>query len=218
MKKNVFILLLMILLVSCEGKKKAKNTEANTPEVSQTDVDESATKEVEKKEGTQKEGGNQIDVDTEALKEKIPVSNEELKEFFPDNLIGYKLGKITLGNEDMDGSVSMVNAEYKNEQGNDILLSVIDGAGEVGSALVYMTRLSSEDYKEDTVRGYKKTEEVNGYHTKQEVEKYKDRTSGKLSSLIDNRFLITLDSNNNTLEEIVKAFKALDFKELEDLD
>ncbi|MEW7293046.1 hypothetical protein [Aquimarina sp. 2304DJ70-9] len=157
-----------------------------------------------------------IEEEGEKLLKATPISNTELKTLLPESLSGYPRKKFSIGNQFM-ADVAMAEAEYENEDGNIISLSIIDGAGETGSAMIALSRLGfARDFEEQTNTGYKKSITINGYKAIEEVEKneYDDSEDSKIDVMVANRFIVSLEGSNVALQKIKKAIDELDLKTL----
>ncbi|GAA4277474.1 hypothetical protein [Aquimarina mytili] len=206
MKKTIIAMLSLALCMSC-GSDKQKEKEPGLFDIIDgvSDLNKLA-KEVE-----------EIEEEGEKLLKATPISNEELKAILPESLVGFTRKKFSVGNQFM-ADVAMAEAEYENEDGDMISLSIIDGAGETGSAMISLSRLGfSRDFEEQTDTGYKKSITLNGYKAVEEKEKdtYNDSEDSKIDLMIANRFIVSLEGNNVPLQKIKKSVNELDLKALE---
>ncbi len=205
MKKTILILLVICISASC-GKDKKEDKEPGLFEMIEgvSDLNKIA-KEAEK-----------IEEENDKLVKATPITNDELKELLPQSLIGYPRKKFSVGNQFMT-DVSMAEAEYENEDGNIISFSIIDGAGETGSAMITLSRLGfARDFEEESDRGYRKSSTIGGYKAIEEVEKddYEDSVNSKIDLMISNRFIVSLEGDKVSIEKLKKAVGELDLKSL----
>ena len=168
---------------------------------------------------------NQIAKEAEKIEEEndqliaaTPISNENMKKNLPETILGYPRTKFSVGNQFMP-DVSMGEAEYESENGAFISLSIIDGAGETGSAMVTLARLGfARDFEEQTDRGYRKSTTIKGYKAVEEVEKdpYDNRETSKIDLMVGNRFLISLEGDA-TIKQLREAVGEVDLDAFENL-
>ncbi len=209
MKKQIALIFLLGLLSFSCGKDKNKEKEPGLLDAIEgiSDLNKMA-KEAEK-----------IEEENEKLLTTTPISNEVLKNILPESLLGYQRKKFSVGNQFMP-DVAMGEAEYENENGDQISLSVMDGAGETGSAMITLARLGfARDFEEQSDRGYKKSTTINGYKAVEEVEKddYSDIENTKIDLMVTNRFLISIEGENISVNQLKKAVSELDLKSLEQI-
>ncbi|MEW7278082.1 hypothetical protein ABW636_05760 [Aquimarina sp. 2201CG1-2-11] len=161
----------------------------------------------------------QIEEDGSQLEKSTPISNELLRAIIPESLPEYSRKKIAIGNQ-LIPDISMAEAKYENENGDRIHFSIMDGAGETGSAMIAFARMGfSRDFEEETDTGYKKSSTINGYKGVEEVinNDYDNTTDTKIELLISKRFLITLEGNRLSVDKLKDFLDEFDLKELEKL-
>ncbi len=158
-----------------------------------------------------------IEEESDKLAKTAPISNEELKTFLPENLLGFARTKFSIGNQFVP-DMAAAEAEYENENQNIILFSILDGAGETGSAMVTFARLSfARDFEEQTETGFKKSNTINGFKAIEEVEKdsYTDGENSKIELLVANRFIVSFDGEGIPLKQLRKAVDEIDLTGLQ---
>ncbi|GAA4274743.1 hypothetical protein U6A24_21720 [Aquimarina gracilis] len=205
MKKAILLIISISLLISC-GKDKKKDEEPGLFEAIEgiSDLNKMA-KEAE-----------EIEEESNKLLKATPISNDELKAFLPETLVGFSRKKFSVGNQFMT-DVAMAEAEYEDDNGTMISLSVMDGAGETGSAMITLARLGfTRDFEEQSDLGYKKSVTVNGYKAIEEVQKddYDNSENSKVDLLISNRFIVTLEGEI-AIDQLKKGVKELNLNTLE---
>ncbi|GGX04101.1 hypothetical protein [Aquimarina muelleri] len=205
---KVLITLISILVLSSCGKDKKEEQEPGLFDIIEGVSDlRKVADEAEK-----------IEEDNEKLMNTKPISNEEIKAFLPEQILEYPRKKFSIGNQFMS-EIRMGEAEYESENGQKILLSIIDGAGEAGSSMIMLARLGfTQDFEEQNERGYKKSTTINGYKATEEIEKdaYNDGENSKIELLIANRFLVSMEGDQVSLNELKKGFSQLNSKKLEE--
>ena len=159
MTRIIITALSILFLISC-GKNKEKEEPGLLDVIEGVSDLNQIAKEAEK-----------IEEENDQLITATPISNENMKKNLPETILGYPRTKFSVGNQFMP-DVSMGEAEYESENGAFISLSIIDGAGETGSAMVTLARLGfARDFEEQTDRGYRKSTTIKGYKAVEEVEK-----------------------------------------------
>lgn len=148
------------------------------------------------------------------LLEKTPLTNDELKTLIPESLSGLKRMSFNVGSGQMMG-MNTAEADYSDDQNKSIDLTVMDGAGEAGSSVVgiYMMTLSV-DREEQTESGYSKTAKINGHRANVTENKGDDWVESEISTLVADRYLITLKGTGVALGELEKAFNELPLNKL----
>ncbi|KZS42566.1 hypothetical protein AWE51_03740 [Aquimarina aggregata] len=209
MNKIFLILIFITLFFSC-GKDKSKDKEPGLLDAIEgiSDLNKMA-KEVEN-----------LEEENDKLLKATPISNEKLKALLSEELIGFTRKTFTIGNQFMP-DVAMAEAEYENENGNIISLSIMDGAGETGSAMITLARLGfARDFEEQSERGYKKSTKINGYKAIEEVEEddYSDDLNSKIDLLISKRFIVSLEGQSIPVEQLKKAVDQIKLGVLNDIN
>lgn len=153
--------------------------------------------------------------DIEALQQKLqetePISREALRAAIPETLLGMKRTKLTLG----EGQLMNLNngsAEYSDEENvREVSLSITDGAGETGSALLLTSLYAlSMDVEEETEDGFRRTGEVGGHRAAFKQSKdYEGNPESEISVLVDDRFLISLKGENMDVDALKGAIDAI---------
>ena len=206
MKKVLIIIFSVSVLTSC-GRDNNKEKEPGLFDVIEgvSDLNKIA------------EEAEKIEEEGEKLLNATPISNSDLKSLLPENLSEYDRKKFSIGNQFM-ADVAMAEAEYENQNGDLISLSIVDGAGETGSAMIALSRLGfATDFEEETDRGYKKSTTIKGYKAVEETEKddYDDTENSKIDVIIANRFIVSLEGNHVSLPKLKDIITQIDLKTLE---
>ena len=197
--KNIVIAILLIgIFTSCENpvSKKIKETKQK---VSNTNK---AVKEMQN-----------MKEDMEALREITPLTNDEFKEWLPDEIngmkrTGYKAGQTAYI------QIAQVEATYQNEdKSKKLKIQVIDGAGEMGAAATAGFRMVfSQDFEEEDEYKIRKTVKRDGMKA---IEEYrKNNNNSEIQFMQDDRFYIKVNGTNMDLDETWDAIKELDTEDL----
>lgn len=206
-----FIIMLLVFGVAACGGKAEENEEPGMFESI------SAIKDFADNMEDMAEELDEIEEDADVLIKATPLTNDQLKAFLPEELQGLPRRSFTVGDQALL-SMATAEANYENEEGQSIDLSLMDGAGETGSAVIQMQRLGlSRDFEKQTEDGYEKSIDFEGYRGTEEYSKYRDVGNANLTVLVANRFVIALSAKDVSMEDLKKAARSLAFDELEDL-
>jgi len=229
MKKTIILTLVTLFFMSCGGESSEDNSSNSSSDNEQEQTTSSSTKEEKKSAGISDvisgisglKGmaavAEEMEEEGEKLLKATPMSNAELKKLLPENLIGYPRKKFSVGNGLMVG-LAQGEAEYEVDKKAraKIKLSIIDGAGEAGSAIVNMMRLGfAREFEEENESGYSKSTTIRGYKAIEEVRTRRDKTNSEFKMLVANRFLVQVEGKSVDVSEVKKAIDKLDFKTLE---
>lgn len=151
-----------------------------------------------------------IEAQMNALKEKTPVSNDELKKVLPETLEGLKRTSINLG-ESASIGVSSANATYQNDDASKTIeISILDGAGEAASSI---TGLAFYGFNQDSERitddMTEKTMEYKGQRAKLTESKFNDRQTSTIEWLHKKRYLMKVEGEGYSIDEVGKIMDNL---------
>ncbi len=148
---------------------------------------------------------NDVSKNIETLKKLTPLTNEELKQVLPERMMDLKRVELSVGDASMMNLVS-AEARYRGENNKDINLQIMDGAGEMGSAMISMLMMALNANKEKiTETGYEKSAEINGTKAIISEDTSGDNVNSKIQMIIKNRYLLTLSGNQIPYEELKSA-------------
>lgn len=216
MKKTSFLILLLsgLLIFSCGKSKAEKAKEADKPK------DESTFKKVGKAFNKAKSAKNiandmeDLQENIERLKEMEPISNADLKEFFPDKLIGLDRKSFSVSDSQSFINITRGEATYS-DGGHQIKITVTDGAGEGGAAIVPTAMIVlRRNTESESDKGFSKTTKKDGRAMKIDQNKNRDRTDSTMEFEVDNRFLVKLEGQNYSADELEEAYKDLEYDKL----
>ncbi len=143
-----------------------------------------------------------VNKNIENLKNLIPLTNEELKAVLPEQLLGLKRKELSVGDNAMM-NLSTAEAKYADEDNKRIKVEIVDGAGETGSAMVSIMVMGLNVNKEKTTEsGFEKSTEINGVKSIVSENKYGDNIKSKIQTVVKNRYLVTLEGEGFTYEEL----------------
>lgn len=156
---------------------------------------------------------DQLEEQTSALKKLTPLTNEELKAVVPETLNGLKRTSFTAGALAATG-LSSIDASYGDDS-KYVKVSIMDGAGESGSAIVSLVAMSLKMDTESESNGTKtKTTEVNGIRSITEDTKSDNSVRSSVKFLVKDRYAVSLDGEGYSLSELESFVKELDLSKL----
>ena len=143
-----------------------------------------------------------------------PLTNEELKTAIPDELIGLKRSKLSVGNQLV--ALSTAEATYTDADKNKkIELTIMDGAGETGSAFMSLRVMGlAMEREEETESGFSKITDIQGHRAEVKQNTYNEQTDSEIGFVAKDRYHISLQGSNMTLEELEGAVRQLNLSEL----
>lgn len=198
MKSICLATLAALLLVACDNpvSKKIKETKEQVTNSTK------AVKEVTK-----------MQDDILELQEMEPLTNEELKSWLPDEVLGMKRIGFKAGQMGIV-QIASVEATYANEdKSKKFKIEVIDGAGAMGAtATAAMRMLLTQDFEEETEYKTRRSVTKNGMKA---IEEYrKEQNNSSIEFMRDKRFYMKATGTNMDIEE---TWDAIDEIEVEDL-
>ncbi|MBF6597378.1 MAG: hypothetical protein ITF98_04035 [Fermentimonas sp.] len=150
----------------------------------------------------------------ERLVAETPRTNDELKAMFPETLAGLKRSSFSVGETQMMGMGSG-QATYSDDDGKTVALSIMDGAGETGSSMVAMYAITlAMETEQQTENGYTKTTKFNGNRATVSENKYDDNVNSEITTLVSDRYLVSLKGSGLSLNELEKFYNEINLKSL----
>lgn len=197
MKNTVIVIMALVSFIACKKEtrdqlKKAKQEVSN------------ATKIIS--------NAKEIQEESAKLKEVTPLTNEELKTWLPEKVAdlsrtGFKVGKTGYMN------VASIEGTYKAEDGRELRVEIMDGAGEIGSALmVGMGAASKMEVEEEDERKHLQTITKNGVKAKQTY--YKKRDDTELQFIYSGRFMVIVRAKDTKPEKTWELVEKLNLESL----
>ena len=194
MKKVMLIALALATITACKDNPVSKKIKETKENVSNT---KKAVEEI-----------NEIQKDIQELQEEEPLTNEELKEWLPEEIAGMKRTGYKAGHMGVM-KIASIEGTYSNEdKSKKFKVEVIDGAGVMGaSATAGMRMILSQDFEEEDEYRSKRTVKKNGVKA---IEQYvKNNNKSTLEFLQDERFYIKVTGTNLDVEETWDAVDEL---------
>lgn len=198
MKSICLATLAALLLVACDNpvSKKIKETKEQVTNSTK------AVKEVTK-----------MQDDILELQEMEPLTNEELKSWLPDEVLGMKRIGFKAGQMGIV-QIASVEATYANEdKSKKFKIEVIDGAGAIGAAATTAMRMRlSQEFEEETE--YKTERSVTKKGMKAIEEYRKEQNNSTIEFMRDRRFYMKATGTNMDIEETWDAIDEIDVEDL----
>ena len=198
--KNLMMSILALTLLSCT-KKETKTEEKSgglSDLVSGVKNYSNLTKSVD-----------EVSKNVEVLKNTQPLSNDELKAILPETLLGLKRTEISVGDTAML-SLSSVDAKYKSDDHRSIDVQIMDGAGEMGSAMVSSMMMGLSGNREKTTEtGFEKTTEIDGMKALISEEKREDDVKSEIQIVAKKRYFLSIKGEGFSYEELKKVFSEI---------
>lgn len=203
--KKLIIALLLFSVVACKNKEVEKDSEPGLMEsvqkVNKLNKAADSLKEYEKQ--------------TEKLKAMKPVSTEVFKEILIEEIGGLIRSSYNAGTASMVG-LSSAEAKYDGPNNENVKISILDGAGESGSALIALTHMTiAMDMESIEGTKTKKTEVFDGIRYLTENDSNPDSPiSATITYIFNNRFQISLEATKMSLKDLKVFAKNLDLAKL----
>lgn len=142
-----------------------------------------------------------------------PLSNDELKAWMPEQLMGMKRTSYSIGSGGYINLTSL-DATYSNsDESKKIKLNLIDGADSLAAGVIGLVRMALaqnfERVDENSVEKTMKKDDIKAI-----VKYQKDHSRSSLKLLVKNRFLLTLEGTNESVDALWEAIDRLDVDEL----
>lgn len=153
---------------------------------------------------------------TEALKKLEPIKSDVYKTVLVENLGDLARTKYSAGNNAAAAGLSTAEATYSNTEGKTVKVTIFDGAGEMGSAMITMLHMTISMGME-SIEGTKtkQTEEINGNMCTTENDTNPDSyNSSAINFIYNDRFQVSLEGNKIQLDELKTYLKQLDLSNL----
>ena len=208
-RKGITALLVAGILAACGGNKNEENTtEENEPGLSETI---SGLKNL----STLSDKAADMESTQQKLAALTPLTNDELKGAVPDGLLGLKRSKLSVGNNQLV-TLATAEATYTDADKNkEIELTIMDGAGETGSAFMSLRIMGlSMEREEETESGFSKITNIQGHRAEVKQNTYNERTDSEIEFVAKDRYHIALKGSNITLEELEGAIGQLNLGQL----
>lgn len=164
-----------------------------------------------------KNSANKIEEVQAKLSQAVPISNDALRQFFPETLNGWRRTEYAAGNPLYTVELTEGRAIYA-EGEKEIGLQLTDGAGEMGSSIVSLAAAGLlSDFEKETAYDITKHEKVNGIvaATKETKNHENQPQEASITFVYHDRYLVKLEGTGVTLAELKKIVPALRLDQLQ---
>lgn len=183
-----------ILAASCNSKPKNNVTITSKDGKETVSINANALKE------TAEESKNKM----EELQKLTPLSNDELKAFFPEELGGMKRNSFNVQNA---MGAAMGEARYKADDTTDVKVSIIDCAGNAGAGIYSLQYLTMMNIEREDDNEIGKTIDFNGSKAFESIKK--NRNEATLTYFAKDRLMVTLEGENVNIDQLKQFASSL---------
>ncbi|MDQ6478475.1 hypothetical protein [Dyadobacter sp. LHD-138] len=202
MKKRLILTLTLasVFLLSGCGSKKQENEEKEEPKNAVDALQQLADK--------AKNMQNKEPVD--------PVDFRKLKELLPEKAAGLSRKEASgEKNGAMGFTISRAEAKYADESNASVHVEIFDTGGVAGVATMALAAWTMADIDKETETGYEKTTKIEGYKG---YEKYNNESkSGEINVLVADRFVVNVNGDNVTMDQLKGILADMNLDKLSDL-
>jgi uncharacterized protein YceK len=200
MKKSILVLTFasVLMLSGCGSKKQEEEQEASKSTVEALQQFADKAKDMQNKEPVD------------------PVDFRKLKELLPEKAAGLAR-KESSGEKNgaMGFTISRAEAKYADESNTSVHVEIFDTGGVAGVATMALAAWTMADIDKETDNGYEKTTKIEGYKG---YEKYNNESkSGEINVLVGDRFVVNVNGDNLTMDQIKSILKDINLDKLADL-
>lgn len=172
----------------------------------------------EEKEAEQKAAANSPADALQALADKAkamgdreavdPVDFRKLKDLLPEKLAGMSRTESTGEKSGAMGfTVSTAQAKYKGSSNESMNIEIVDTGGIAGVSTMALAAWSIADIDKETTTGYERTTQIEGYKA---FEKYdNDSKSGEINLLVADRYVVNVEGDNVTIDQLKEALQKI---------
>jgi hypothetical protein len=142
-----------------------------------------------------------------------PVDFRKLKELLPEKLGGLDRKESTGEKSGAMGfTVSTAEAKYKGSGDESVDIEIVDTGGIAGVSTMALAAWSIAEIDKETETGYEKTTTIDGYKA---FEKYNNESkSGEINVLVADRYLVNIEGDNLSIDQIKSFLSELDLGKL----
>lgn len=141
-----------------------------------------------------------------------PVAFQELKELLPEKLVGLpRTASEGQGSGNLGFQVTMAKGTYSDDE-KSLDLDIMDLGGIGGAATAGLAAWTLAETERETEDGYERTIRLDGHKGFERYNStYKD---AELKIFYNDRFLISLEGNNLSMDELKSAFRQINLSSL----
>jgi len=198
--KKVILTLALVSIVACK-----KNEEKNSDSGSIGDAINGA-----KSINNISNAMDDIQKQTDILKKETPLSNDVLKTVVPETVLGLSRTEIRVGDSAMMG-LSSVTAKYGDTANKSITYTIMDGAGETGSAVASLLLMGLQTETEKTTPdGFEKTTKINNVKAMvSQNQNVNQEIFTSIQYILKDRYSVKIDGTGYNLDELKAAMDAI---------
>lgn len=198
--KKVILALVLISVVACK-----KSEEKDSDSTSLGDVVNGA-----KTLNNLSSAMDDIQKQTDALKKLTPLSNDVLKSAVPESMLNLNRNEVSVGDTTMMGLAS-ATAMYGENSGKNINITIMDGAGETGSAVISLLLMGLQAESEKTIpEGFEKVTKFNNHKAMLSQRQYENsEIESSIQYIINKRYSVKIEGHGYSLDELKPAMDAI---------
>lgn len=144
-----------------------------------------------------------------------PVDFRKLKDLLPEKVAGMARTEATGEKTGAMGfTVSTAQAKYKGSD-NTLNIEIVDTGGIAGVSTMALAAWSIAEIDKETTTGYERTTQIDGHKA---FEKYNNESkSGEINVLVADRYVVNVEGDNVSVDELKEALKDIDLAKLGEL-
>ncbi|ACT95517.1 hypothetical protein [Dyadobacter fermentans] len=144
-----------------------------------------------------------------------PVDFRKLKDLLPEKVAGMARTEATGEKTGAMGfTVSTAQAKYKGSD-NTLNIEIVDTGGIAGVSTMALAAWSIAEIDKETTTGYERTTQIDGHKA---FEKYNNESkSGEVNVLVADRYVVNVEGDNVSVDELKEALKDIDLAKLGEL-
>ncbi len=192
-----------IMIASCSGN--SSKNETVKEEDSKESTEASSSKSVSS-------AANETEKRIEELKKLPLITNDQMKSFFPEEVMGMKRSRFSVNS--MTGFATG-EAEYKKDDTTRYKVVLYDCAGEAGASFYGMRFLAGWNIEKEDDNGYEKTVSFMGGKAFEQYSKNSNQYT--LNFVTADRFWVSLEGENTGLDNLKSFAENLNLGKLKDL-
>lgn len=153
---------------------------------------------------------DEIQKQTDALKKLAPLSNDDLKSTVPEKILNLARTEISVGDTTMMG-LSSVTATYGDRSAKNVNITIMDGAGETGSAVVSLLLMGLQAESEKTTpEGFEKVTQFNNHKAMLSQRQYENSDiESSVQYIINNRYSVKIEGHGYNIDELKSVMDAI---------
>lgn len=145
-----------------------------------------------------------------------PIDFRKLKDLLPEKLSGMSRTEATGEKSGAMGfTVSTAQAKYKGDSNESLDIEIVDTGGIAGVSTMALAAWSIAEIDKETANGYERTTQIDGHKA---FEKYDNQDkSGEINVLVGDRYVVNVQGDNVTVDQLKEALNGIDLGKLGEL-